>query len=90
MANMMWDPKKAMQTIIARRRGGEDMPTSHVAMKNEISKHESGEMDGRHMAAQEMIHAFEMKSPEKMKEAMGNFMDLHMNMSDEDKPSPGV
>lgn len=85
----LWDKRQQLGTIMKRRRGSSDEPIPMSApMKNEISMDEPGEMDGRHMAAQDMLAAMHEKSPEKMKQAMSNFIDLHMSRGDEDMPEP--
>ena len=75
---MMFDKKRAMQTIMQKRgaKGGalEMKPTP---MKPEIVKDEDGLPDGKHLAAQDMIAAFHEKSADKLMQALGNFMDLH-------------
>lgn len=70
------DLKRAMTTIMARRApktGG----TASAPMKAEVSLEEPGVSDGRHEAAQDMLHAFHEKSPQRLMEAMANFIDLH-------------
>ena len=41
------------------------------------------ELDGRHIAAQDAINAMHEKSPEKLRQALMNFMDLHNMHNDE-------
>lgn len=72
----MFDKKRDMQTIMSRRKVG-DMDYGPGPMKNEDSMEEDRSLDGRHMAAEDMINAFHEKSAHKVKEAMINFMDLH-------------
>lgn len=83
---MMWDKKRALSSILSGRKDedGERLfePTE---MKNEVVKDEDGEIDGRHVAAQDMLSAFHEKSPEKLMHAMGNFIDMHMNYSEPDQ-----
>jgi hypothetical protein len=78
---MMFDKKRVMQTIMARRRpdkGGGDLAANPTTeMKNEIVRDEDGAPDARHIAAQDVMNAFHEKSPEKLKSALGNFIDLH-------------
>lgn len=86
----MWDRKRQLGTIMARRRSGDGepmMPPSEI--KNEVVKTDEGEPDGRHMAAQDMILAMNEKSPEKMAQAMANFMDLHMSKGEEPESEEG-
>jgi len=42
-----------------------------------VVKHEDGEIDGRHLAAQEALGAIHSKSPEGFMNALMNFIDLH-------------
>lgn len=73
----MFDRKRDMSTIMAKRKvGGTEYGPAE--MKNEASEGESGEPDSRHMAAEAMIAAHKEGSAAKVKEAMINFIDLHM------------
>lgn len=70
---MMLDPHKAVMAIMKRRKAGSATP-----MKSELpSKDSDGELDPRHMAAEEVISAMHSKSPHHLMEALGNFHDLH-------------
>lgn len=72
------DLKNKYSTVMSGRRSPEGEQLSGPSeMKIEDSKEEPGEPDGRHEAAQDMISAFHEKSPQKLMEAMGNFIDLH-------------
>ena len=83
--SMMWDKKKNMDTIMQRRRGESGGAViSETPMKPEISLDEGGEIDGKHMAAEDMIEAFHAKSADRLKEAMGNFIDLHTTETEPD------
>ena len=64
-------------TIMSKRHP-KDGETMSSPMKSEIHKDEDGEIDGRHAAAQDAIMAMHEKSPEKLMEALANFMDMHM------------
>lgn len=83
------DKKNALTTIMARRgeKGGERV-AGPAPMKPEVSLMEGGEVDGRHMAAQDMMSAMHEKSPQKMADAMANFMDIHMSMKDSGDDEP--
>jgi hypothetical protein len=84
---MMFDKQKYMQTLIARRKpGGGERTMDPTEMKNEVVKTEDGELDGRHLAAQEAIAAMKEGSAEKFMSSMANFMDLHSSMGN--KPTP--
>jgi len=50
---------------------------SPTEMKPEVVMDEGGEVDGRHLAAQEMIAAHKEGSAHKLMQAMMNFIDLH-------------
>lgn len=85
--NMLWDKKKAMQTMIAKRRdGGGPMEVGPAPMKNEVVKTEDGEIDGRHMAAQDVMAAFHEKSSEKLMRSLADFMDLHLAQPEKQDP----
>lgn len=74
---MMWDKKKAMQTLIGRRKPSGEKLMEPTEMQHEVVKHEDGEIDGRHLAAQEALGAIHSKSPEDFMNALMNFIDLH-------------
>lgn len=83
----MWDKKQAMQTMLQKRRsGGGPIEASATEMKPEVVKDEDGEMDGRHMAAQDMMSAMNEKSPEKLMQSLANFMDLHLAQPEKEDP----
>lgn len=85
----MFDAKKAAQGIMAgRKKDGMDYGPS--PMKNEKVMDEDGAMDGRHMASQDMINAFHEKSPDKLKSAMIDFMDLHMAAKNNEEEAEGA
>ncbi len=73
------DHKKALMTVMARRKADGTRVSDPVAMKTEVSKDESGELDGRHSAMQDFMSAQAEKSPQKALEAMANFVDMHMS-----------
>lgn len=75
------DHKKAMMTIMSRRKPGGE-PVAAGPMKEEKVMSEQGEPDGRHMAAQDVLAAMHEKSPEKLMHALGAFHDLHMAHKD--------
>lgn len=86
---MIFDHKKAMATMMAKR-NPKDGIMSSAPMKPEIIKDEDGSMDGRHSAAQDMLMAIKEGSAEKLNQAMQNHHDLHMSMSDEGDNEPEV
>lgn len=84
----MWDKKHQMQTIIARRKaGGGPLETAPTPMKPEIVMEEPGKLDGRHLAAQDMLAAIHEGSAEKFMDGMKNFMDIHSSKN-ESEPMP--
>ena len=74
---MIWDKKKALTTIMAKRdpKSGE---RTAAPMQEQVSKDEDGEVDGRHAAAQDILAAMHEKNPQKLMESLANFHDLHM------------
>lgn len=77
------DDKNKITTVILSKRGKDGGRVAGPApMKPEISKEEDGSMDGRHPAAEDIIAAFHEKSPQKMMEAMSNFIDIHNSRSE--------
>ena len=71
------DKKKIATIMLGKRNAKGERTAEPTEMKPEITKMEDGEMDGRHSAAQDMIAAFHEKSPEKLSQAMKNFIDIH-------------
>lgn len=71
------DEKKTIATIIASRRSAKGEKLGRSEQKAEIVKTEDGELDGRHVAAQDILHALSAKSPEQLMQALSNFQDLH-------------
>lgn len=74
---IMPDDKRKIATIIASRRSAKGEPLGRAEMKVEVVKKENGEIDGRHVAAQDIMMSLAEKSPEKLMNALGNFFDLH-------------
>lgn len=77
------EDKRRVATIMARRKSSKGENLGAAPLKPEIVKTEDGELDGRHLAAQEAMMAIHEKSPEKFMKSMANFMDLHSS-----KPTP--
>lgn len=72
------DLKSRVTTMIGSRRDSSgEMLSSPVEMKAEKSMTEPGEPDERHIAAGDLISAIHEKSPQKLMEALSNFIDLH-------------
>lgn len=82
------DLKRHATTIMARRTAKGEALTAPAPMKPELSETAPGEPDPRHIAAQDMLSAFHEKSAEKLKTAMGNFIDLHGLKKDAGEPEP--
>jgi hypothetical protein len=75
---MYFDDHKHTATIIAGKRnfkGDRTMDPSPMAA--DVMKSEDGNIDGRHIAAQEILAAVHHKSPIKLVEALSNFMQIH-------------
>lgn len=70
---LMLDPHKAVVQIMRKRKAGMPQPESHSELKPT-----DGELDPRHMAAQDVMEAIHSKSSHHLMEALKNFHDLHM------------
>lgn len=91
MSMMGWDKSKAIQTILNRKRssGGGEVLSGPTEMKNEEVQADDGQPDMKHLAAEEVMHAFHSKSAQNLRESLENFINLHMShKSDNDKPDP--
>ena len=76
---MFFDDKhKAITTIMAKRgpKGGQKI-MGPAMMKSEEVMDEGGEVDPRHLAAQDILAAHQDGSALKLMDALANFMDLH-------------
>jgi len=73
------DHKKAVTTIMSKRTPKGEVSMSPSPMKMEVVKNEDGEVDGMHLAAQDILGAHHSKSPEQLMHALSNFIDLHMS-----------
>jgi len=71
------DDKRKAMTVIMSKRSPKGEPLGSAPMKPEIVKTENGELDHRHSAAQDIMAAHHEASPEKLMQALGNFIDLH-------------
>lgn len=74
------DNKKAITTIIGKRNAKGERTSEPTAMKPEIVKDEEGQLDGRHEAMRDFMAAHSEGSPQKMMDAMSNFIDIHNSM----------
>ena len=73
------DQKRAIMTIMARRKPDGERVAGPAPMKEEVVRHEDGEIDARHVAAQDILAALHEKSPERLMDALGAFHDIHAN-----------
>jgi predicted Abi (CAAX) family protease len=78
MSMALWDKKKQLQTVMARRRDGKGEVIAAVApVKPEIVKDDEGHIDHLHVAAQDMLSAIHEKSAEALMRAIVNFIDMY-------------
>ena len=83
---MFFDEHKKSATIIAGRRNAQgDRTMEPTPMKAENARSEVGQVDGRHLAAQEMLAAIHEGSALKLMDAIGNFMDIHHTTREHNK-----
>jgi hypothetical protein len=82
------DHKKALTTMMRKRSEKGDPLTMPTPLKPEVAKSEDGELDGRHIAAQDIIAAHHEGSAAKLTEALSNFIDLHKTGPSEAAPVP--
>jgi hypothetical protein len=87
MSAMLWDKKKVLSSLIAKRKPDGERSMEPTPMQIQEVKDEDGELDGRHVASQEALHAIHTKDPMKFMEAMKNFIDLH-GASESKEPEP--
>lgn len=81
---MFFDEKKALTTIISKRKSdGEKV--SAAPMKTEEVKSEDGKEDPRHLAAQDILSAIHEKSADKLNQALQNHHDLHSSMKSDEQ-----
>jgi hypothetical protein len=78
MSMAMFDKKKMMQTIMARRRDGKGEIVADMApVKPEVMKDQGGMIDECHVAAQDILAAIHGKSPDALMRSLINFMDIY-------------
>jgi hypothetical protein len=75
------DKKAAVTLMMGRKTAKGDRVSQPTPMQPEVVKTEDGEMDGRHIAAQDAISALHEGSAEKLDQALRNHHDLHVSMS---------
>lgn len=87
MSAMVWDAKKMMSTLMQKRKsGGGPIEMGPTKMNPEEHMSEGGEIDGRHVAAQDVMMAMDSKSPEKLMKALANYIDLHLAAPPKEDP----
>jgi hypothetical protein len=81
---MYFDDHKRIATMISSRRNsnGEPKIVENVPMQNEVVKDEGGMIDGKHIAAQEIMGAIHSKSPMQLMEALSHFITIHHSAKD--------
>lgn len=82
MSMALWDKQKQMGMIMQRRQTSQG--PEMASMKNQVEKTEDGELDGKHMAAEEMISHMKNGNAMDFKKSLENFMDMHLNGRDEE------
>jgi len=75
------DDKRRISTIIASRKSAKGVSLGSAPVKPEVVKEASGEIDGRHVAAEEILIAIAEKSAAQLMNALANFHDLHSSRS---------
>jgi hypothetical protein len=73
------DHKKATTNIMAKRDAKGERTMEPTPMKAEVVKDEDGMMDGKHLAAQDVMAAHHSGSAEQLSQALSNFVDLHLS-----------
>ena len=77
---IMMDPHKAVVAIIKKRQGAS---TDEQSAAGKLPQRDDGDLDPRHMAAEDIMTAFHSKDVQHLKEALGNFHDLHKMHSEQ-------
>lgn len=77
------DHKKAITTMMGKRNSKGERTMDPTPMVPQISKDEDGTPDGLHMAAEDILGAHRANDAGRLKEAMQNFMDLHVSKSND-------
>ncbi len=80
---IMSDDKKRIATIMSSRKSAKGENLGMAPMKAEVVKDEDGEIDGKHVAAKDIISALHEKSPDKLMRALVNFCDMYMAMKED-------
>lgn len=80
------DRKKAVTSILSKRGHKGDVTMHPTPMKPELHLNEGGQLDGKHLAAQDIIAAHHSKSAQSLMEALGNFINLHLHSEEGNAP----
>jgi hypothetical protein len=75
---MVAHKKSVLHVLLSKKTAKGELKAPPTPMKKEVSLTEDGELDGRHAAAEDLIAAHNEKSPQKLAEALSNFIDMHM------------
>lgn len=85
---MFMDDHRKIATIMVSKRNKQGEQTmAPTPMKAESVKSEEGEVDPKHIAAQDVMAAFHSKSAQKLSEAMSNFLEIHHSSQSESNSS---
>lgn len=71
------DVKKSVTILMSRRSPKGENLSGPAPMKSEKVMNEDREEDGRHVASSDVLAAIHEKSPQRLMEALANFVDLH-------------
>jgi len=71
------DKKKLAHTLVAKRKATGERTSGPAPMVPEEHHTEEGELEPMHLAAEDIMAAHHEKSAGKLREALGNFIDLH-------------
>lgn len=75
-----------MTAILSKRSPKGEVQIERMKVKPEIMMNEEGEVDPKHLAAQDILGAHHEKSPERLMEALSNFINLHLHSESGNKP----
>lgn len=73
----MHDIGKMAKIVMEKRSSKGESLSGPTPMNSEKVMKSDGSEDGRHVAAQDLMSAMNEKSPQKLMEALSNFIDLH-------------
>lgn len=83
------DTQRIAQMLLAQRKTGKprDKISEYEPEVPAQPEREDMAVDGRHLAAGEMISAFHEKNPEKLSSAMEAWMDIHNSKAEDESAS---